>query len=191
VPEGAPDARGGRWVRGPGRAVFDAAAGALGWLPVIAEDLGVITPAVRRLRDELGLPGMVVLLWAFGQARGNPHALENHRENQVVYTSTHDTDTVVGWFASLKKREREATGLDPREPHWGMIELALGSRADLSIFPAQDVLGLGSDARMNRPGELEGNWSWRLERGQLTDELAARLRGAVTRGARVGAATDR
>jgi 4-alpha-glucanotransferase len=99
--------------------------------------------------------------------------------NQVVYTTTHDTDTAVGWFASLKQREREATGLDPREPHWGLIELALRSRAALAMIPAQDVLGLGSEARMNRPGEIEGNWSWRLRRGQLTPALAARLREAT------------
>jgi 4-alpha-glucanotransferase len=110
--------------------------------------------------------------------------LRNHRRRQVVYTSTHDTDTVVGWFASLRKRERAATGLDPREPHWGLIELAMESRAELAMIPVQDVLGLGSDARMNRPGEVEGNWSWRLERGQLTSDLAERLREATARGGR-------
>ena len=184
IPESHKTARHGTWKRGPGAELFHAVGDALGELPVIAEDLGVITPAVRRLRDDLGLPGMAVLLWAFGGARGNPHAMLNHRENQVVYTSIHDTDTVVGWFASLKKRERVATGLDPREPHWGMIELAAASRAALAIVPAQDVLGLGSEARMNRPGEIEGNWSWRLRRGQLTDAHAARLREVVERGSR-------
>ncbi len=181
IPEGHKTARRGTWRRGPGRELFDAVEGALGELPLIAEDLGVITPAVYRLRDELGLPGMAVLLWAFGETRGNPHALRNHRADQVVYTSTHDTDTAAGWFASLSKRERARTGLDPAEPHWGMIELAYSSRAALAIVPAQDVLGLGSDARMNRPGETQGNWSWRLREGQLGDEHAARLRAAVTR----------
>jgi 4-alpha-glucanotransferase len=152
---------------------------------VIAEDLGVITPAVRRLRDELHLPGMVVLLWAFRAARSNPHALRNHRAHQVVYTTTHDTDTAVGWFESLKRKARAATGLDPSEPHWGLIEMALQSRPALAIVPAQDVLGLGSDARMNRPGETYGNWLWRLERGQLTDELAARLLAETARGRRL------
>jgi 4-alpha-glucanotransferase len=189
IPESHKSARRGTWKRGPGAELFLAVEDALGELPVIAEDLGVITPAVRRLRDELGLPGMAVLLWAFGGSRDNPHALRNHRENQVVYTSTHDTDTVVGWFASLKKRERDATGLDPREPHWGLIELAMGSRAELAMIPAQDVLGLGSEARMNRPGEVEGNWSWRLERGQLTERHAARLREATARGARTAIVT--
>ena len=158
---------------------------------MFAEVLGVITPPVNRLRDEFGLPGIVVLLWAFGRARRNPHALRNHRENLVVYTSTHDTDTVAGWYASLKKRDREATGLDPAEPHWGLIELALGSPASLAIVPAQDVLGLGSAARMNRPGKVEGNWSWQLKRGQLTDAHAARLRALTRRCARAGAGPDR
>jgi len=176
IPERHKTARRGTWKRGPGAQLFRAVEGALGELPVIAEDLGVVTPPVYRLRDELGLPGMVVLHWAFGGSRDNPHALRNHRENQVVYTSTHDTDTTVGWFASLRKREREATGLDPSEPHWGLIELAYSSPASLAMIPVQDVLGLGSEARMNRPGEVEGNWSWRLKRDQLTDEHAARLR---------------
>jgi 4-alpha-glucanotransferase len=184
IPESHKTARRGTWNRGPGAALFERVEKELGELSLIAEDLGKITPAVYRLRDELGLPGMAVLLWAFGRARDNPHAPRNHRENQVVYTSTHDTDTVVGWFGSLKKREREATGLDPREPHWGMIELALESRAELSIFPVQDVLGLGSEARMNRPGEVAGNWSWRLKRGQLTDADAARLRASTSRTSR-------
>ena len=191
IPETHKTARHGHWQRGPGAELFHAIEGALGSLPVIAEDLGVITPPVRRLRDELGLPGMVVLLWAFGRARTNPHALRNHRENLVVYTSTHDTDTVVGWYTSLTKRDREATGLDSVEPNWGLIELALGSPAALAIVPAQDVLGLGSDARMNRPGEVEGNWSWQLQRGQLTDEHAARLRELTRRCARAGAGPDR
>ncbi len=184
IPAGHKTARHGRWRRGPGAELFRAVEQALGELPVIAEDLGVITPPVYLLRDELGLPGMVVLHWAFGGSRGNPHALRNHRENQVVYTSTHDTDTTAGWFASLRKREREATGLDPSEPHWGLIELAYESEASLAMVPMQDVLGLGSEARMNRPGEVEGNWAWRLKRGQLTDAHAARLRDAATRNRR-------
>jgi 4-alpha-glucanotransferase len=185
IPETHKTARKGRWRRGPGAELFHAVEHALGDLPVIAEDLGTITPAVHRLRDELHLPGMVVLHWAFGGGRSNPHALRNHRTNQVVYTSTHDTDTTVGWYESLGKKERGATGLEPGEPHWGLIEIALQSRAALAIVPAQDVLGLGSGARMNRPGEMHGNWSWQLERGQLTDELAARLLAATARGRRL------
>ncbi len=184
IPERNTTARGGRWRRGPGAELFRAVEHALGELPVLAEDLGVITPAVRRVRDELHLPGTVVLLWAFRAKRSNPHAPRNHRVNQVAYTSTHDTDTAAGWFESLTRAERAATGLDPREPNWGLIEIAMQSRAALAIVPAQDVLGLGSDARMNRPGVTHGNWSWQLERGQLTDGLAARLRGETTRGRR-------
>jgi len=184
VPERARTAKRGAWRRGPGRELFDAVERALGDLPLIAEDLGVITPAVYALRDELGLPGMAVLLWAFGRVRGNPHAPANHRARQVVYTTTHDTDTAVGWFRSLSRRAQRATGLDPDEPHWSLIELAMGSRASLAIIPAQDVLGLGSEARMNRPGETHGNWSWRLEPGQLNGELAARLRAAAANGRR-------
>jgi 4-alpha-glucanotransferase len=119
---------------------------------------------------------MVVLQWAFGGSRSNPHDPANHEEQSVVYTSTHDTDTARGWFESLPKRQREATGLDPREPSWGLIEIAHASRAALSIVPAQDVLDLGSEDRMNSPGTAAGNWSWRLRRGQLTEQLAARLR---------------
>jgi 4-alpha-glucanotransferase len=185
IPERYTTARGGRWRRGPGAELFRAVEHVFGELPMIAEDLGVITPAVRRVRDELHLPGTVVLLWAFRTKRSNPHAPRNHRVNQVAYTSTHDTDTAVGWFESLKRSERTATGLDPSESHWGLIEIAMQSRAALAIAPAQDVLGLGSEARMNRPGVTHGNWSWRLERGQLTDGLAERLRARTAAGRRL------
>jgi 4-alpha-glucanotransferase len=185
IPARNSTAKRGRWRPGPGAELFDAVERDLGDLPLIAEDLGHITPPVHRLRDELGLPGMVVLLWAFRRRRGNPHALENHRTSSVAYTSTHDTDTIVGWFTGLRPRDRAATGLDPREPHWGLIELAYGSPAALAIVPAQDVLGLGSEARMNRPGRSEGNWRWRLERGELTPALARRLRGLAEQHGRV------
>jgi 4-alpha-glucanotransferase len=175
IPARNSTAKRGHWRPGPGAELFRAVERELGELPLIAEDLGHITPPVHRLRDELGLPGMVVLLWAFRRARGNTHALENHRRSSVAYTSTHDTDTAAGWFSSLRPREQALTGLDPSEPHWGLIELAYASRAELAIVPAQDVLGLGSDARMNRPGRTDGNWRWRLERGALTPALARRL----------------
>jgi len=181
IPAGHKTARRGRWRRGPGIELFRA----VGHLPLIAEDLGVITPAVYRLRDELGLPGMVVLHWAFGGKPSNLHAPANHRVNSVVYTSTHDTDTTVGWYRDLKPRERALVPVDPADPSWGLIEIAMQSRASLAIVPAQDVLGLGSEARMNRPGQTYGNWTWRLEHGELTDELAARLRDATARGRRL------
>jgi 4-alpha-glucanotransferase len=153
----------GRWRRGPGADLFRAVERELGNLSLIAEDLGRITPPVYRLRDELGLPGMVVLLWAFRRGARNPHRLENHRRNEVVYTSIHDTDTAAGYFGGTPS-------------HWQLIEMAYASPAELAIVPAQDVLGLGSDSRMNRPGTARGNWRWRLERGQLTGALADRLR---------------
>jgi 4-alpha-glucanotransferase len=171
IPEKHKTARHGRWRRGPGAELFHAVERELGALPVIAEDLGVITPAVERLRDELGFPGMVVMLWSLDGPASNPHRLENHRPNQVVYTSTHDTQTAAGWGR-----------IEP----WELIERALGSRARLAIVPVQDVLGLGDEARMNRPGESEGNWSWQLERGQLTDEHAARLRALTQKTQRTG-----
>jgi 4-alpha-glucanotransferase len=176
IPERNRTAKNGRWRPGPGTELFDAVERELGHLSLIAEDLGHITPPVYRLRDELGLPGMVVLLWAFRPNPRNPHRLENHRANSVAYTSTHDTATAVGWFESLGRRQRAATGLDPQAPNWGLIQLAYGSRARLAIVPAQDVLGLGNEARMNRPGVTDGNWRWQLERGALTPVLAERLR---------------
>jgi 4-alpha-glucanotransferase len=186
IPARNKSAKNGRWRPGPGAELFDAVARELGHLSLIAEDLGHITPPVYRLRDELGLPGMVVLLWAFrGGRRRNPHAVQNHRVNSVAYTSTHDTATVVGWFENLSRRQRSATGLDPHEPQWGLIELAYESRARLAIAPAQDVLGLGDEARMNRPGVTDGNWSWQLEHGALTPALARRLRALAERNDRL------
>ena len=165
IPKGKRDARKGHWLPGPGAAVFRAAEAELGPLPVIAEDLGLITPDVTELRDELGFPGMVVILWAFQGPATNPHLLENHTEHLVVYTTTHDTDTLLGHF--------------PDKEPWELIELALSSRAALAMIPAQDVLELGSEGRMNTPGEPHGNWTWRLERGQLTVAHARRLRTAT------------
>ena len=165
VPAGADTARDGWWSAGPGAALFRAAEAELGPLPVIAEDLGVITPDVRALRDELGFPGMVVLLWSLEGPPDNPHRFENHRENQVVYTSTHDTETLAGWAGESDT--------------WPLIEQALASRCALAVVPVQDVLGLGTEARMNRPGEIGGNWEWRLEPGQLTAAHARRLRAAA------------
>ena len=173
--------------RGPGAELFDAARTALGELPLVAENLGAITPAVERLREELGLPGMVVLQFGFGGGRANPHRLGNHPGDAVVYTGTHDHDTAAGWYGSLPRAARAASGLDPREPHWSLVDRALSSRARLAIVQAQDVLGLGSDARLNHPGRAEGNWTWRLRRGELTEELAARLRETTARRRRLTA----
>ncbi len=161
IPEGETDARTGHWLPGPGEALFRAAERELGPLPVVAEDLGLITPDVYELRDTLGFPGMVVLIWAFREEDDNPHLFENHRERQVIYTTTHDTDTLRGYL--------------PERDSWELIELALSSRAQLAMIPAQDVLELGSEGRMNTPGEAHGNWGWRLEPKELTSAHAKRL----------------
>jgi 4-alpha-glucanotransferase len=179
VPEQHKTAKYGHFRRGPGAALFRAAELELGPLPLVAEDLGVITPPVERLRDELGIPGMVVMQFGYDGPSGNPHRLENHIERSVVYVATHDCDTAVGWWNTLPRRIRRESGLPGVEPHWELIGAALSSRAELAIIQAQDLLGLGSEARMNMPGTREGNWSWRLRRGQLTKSVAARLREAT------------
>jgi 4-alpha-glucanotransferase len=190
VPEGARTAASGRWVRGPGRAVFDAAERELGPLSVIAEDLGVITPPVRGLREALGYPGMVVVQFAFDpEDPESPHEPHNHASLSVVYTGTHDTDTLAGWWAGLPEAFRErafAEGMArDEEPHWALIRLAMSSPAVLAMMQVQDVLGLGSDARMNVPGRAAGNWRWRLQPGALTAELASRLRAETAAAGRL------
>jgi 4-alpha-glucanotransferase len=176
VPAADETAVGGKWRRGPGAAVFHAVERELGPLPVVAEDLGVITEPVRRLRRELGYPGMVVLQFAVGGDPMNPHLPANHVEQSVVYTGTHDNDTTRGWWQSLSDEDRAWTELDPDDPAWSLIGVAWESRAALAIAPLQDVLDLGPDARMNLPGTEDGNWQWRYDADALTDELADRLR---------------
>ncbi|MEW6583579.1 MAG: 4-alpha-glucanotransferase, partial [Actinomycetota bacterium] len=189
----------GRWVRGPGGAPLAAAHAALGRpLPLVAEDLGVITPAVERLRDTLGLPGMRVLQFAWDGGPGNPHRPENHPERAVVYTGTHDNDTTRGWWDTLAARPRvevldalATAGIDDPDPAWAMLRLAFASRARLAIVPMQDVLSLGGEARMNLPGTTRGNWAWRMEEGALTDSLADRLRQATVAAGRLGDPSNR
>jgi 4-alpha-glucanotransferase len=185
VPARNKTAKNGHWRRGPGADLFNAAEAALGPLPLVAEDLGVITRRVEEVRDRLGIPGMVVMQFAYGGRRSNPHRLENHRRHSVVYVATHDCDTALGWWSTLSPRARRATGLPGVEPQWELTEAALSSRADLAIVQAQDVLGLGSEARMNLPGTTEGNWQWRLRPRQLTKQLAARLREATAAAGRL------
>jgi 4-alpha-glucanotransferase len=184
VPEGNATAIEGRWRRGPGAQLFRAVERELGPIPVIAEDLGVITEPVKRLRRELGFPGMLVVQFAFDGSRDNPYRPENHEQDAVVYTGTHDNDTTRGWWNSLTPAQRAQTPLDPADPVWSMIELTLTSPARLALVPLQDVLELGHEARMNLPGTSEGNWRWRYSAGELTDALAERLRTATARGAR-------
>ncbi len=176
VPAHHRTARHGRWRRGPGAAVFAAVESELGPVPLIAEDLGVITPAVDRLRQQLGVLGTRVLQFGLAGRRTSRHRPENVIEDAVVYTGTHDNDTAVGWWRSLSPAERAATGLTGSEPHWSLIRTAYATAARIAIVPAQDVLGLGPSARMNRPGTTMRNWRWRLRDGQLGPALAARLR---------------
>jgi 4-alpha-glucanotransferase len=177
VPEGAETAKEGVWRRGPGAAPFRAAERELGPLPVLAEDLGDITPPVTRLRESLGFPGMVVIQFGFGDDPRSVHELVNHPEDAVVYGSTHDSDTLVGWAAETGKQPADA---------WDLIALTFSSRARLAMIQAQDVLGLGSEARMNMPGVEGGNWGWKLAPGQLTSAHAARLREITVDAGRVG-----
>lgn len=180
----------GRWVTVPGKQLFEAIRSQLGPVPIIAEDLGVITPDVEELRDELGFPGMKVLQFAFGGDSSSGDLPHNFKRNLVVYTGTHDNDTTVGWFRSSvgESSTREASEIDferafclkyldsdGREINWDFIRAALSSVADTAITPLQDVLGLGNDARMNLPNSTSGNWSWRFEDGALTQDIAFRL----------------
>jgi 4-alpha-glucanotransferase len=193
VPARARKASAGRWRRGPGRAVFDAVIGELGTVPLIAEDLGVITPAVERLREALGLPGMLVIQFGLDpDDPSSPHRLASHVRDRVVYTGTHDHDTARGWLESLSPERRAFVdselarlGLRERQPWWGLIRLTFSSPAFLAMIQAQDVLGLGSSARMNHPATASGNWRWQMAPGALTPALARRLREATEEAGRI------
>ncbi|MGH8068687.1 MAG: 4-alpha-glucanotransferase [Candidatus Entotheonellia bacterium] len=192
VPAADDTAVNGRWVKGPGAAFFEVLRGALGDLPIVAEDLGLITPEVHALREHLGLPGMRVLQFGFGgDPCTNEHCPHNYVRDCVVYTGTHDNNTSVGWLGEIEQPEStdslkqiqaeramalEYMASDGTRINWDMIRLALASVAKLAIIPMQDVLGLGQGARMNYPGRAEGNWEWRYATDMLTDELAGRLR---------------
>ena len=188
VPADATDARAGTWRRGPGRAPFDAVRDMLGSVPLIAEDLGVITAPVERLRDGLGLPGMVVLQFGYDPADPrSPHRVDRHAEHRVAYASTHDSDTARGWYEAagdgvraLVDEDLRARGIQDGDVAWALVRLTFSSRARVAMVQAQDVLALGSEGRMNMPGtEGQGAWRWRLKRGQLTLEHARRLREAT------------
>lgn len=191
IPFGEKTAEHGKWVDVPGRELFVALRKEFGELPIIAEDLGVITPDVEALRDELGLPGMRVLQFAFGGNASDEHLPHNHIRNVAVYTGTHDSDTVVGWFNSKAgvgstrdmaqiNKEREYClkylNSDGQEIHWDFIRVALSSVAEVAIVPLQDLLGLDSSARMNLPASEQGNWGWRFKPEALTLALSEKLR---------------
>jgi 4-alpha-glucanotransferase len=179
IPAEKPTAEGGRWVEGPGAALFEAVQGALGKAPFIAEDLGVITPAVEALRERFGFPGIRVLQFGFDAGAKSHHLPHHASATSVLYTGTHDNDTSAGWFSTLKERQRAYTlrYLDTDAAHvpMAMIRAAQASVAQLAIAPLQDVLSLGSEARMNFPSHTGGNWEWRCPERLLTDQIADQL----------------
>ena len=180
IPASEPTAIHGRWMPGPGRSLFDAIRGAVGDLPIVAEDLGHITPEVNELRKALGVPGMKILQFAFAKVN-SPHLPHCYEPMTVVYTGTHDNDTARGWFENASPQERAHAemylGVNGEGPiEWALIRAAFTSVAQTAVVPVQDILGLGSEARMNRPGDGDDNWSWRYLPGALTREHAERLR---------------
>ncbi len=181
VPQGENTAVNGGWVKGPSAAFFETIKQELGDLPIIAEDLGLITPEVIALRDKFEFPGMKILHFAFGGGSDNPYLPFNINRNCVIYTGTHDNNTTIGWFNRIPDYERHNVisylgGISEEGIHWELIRLAFGSIANLAIVPLQDILGLGEEAQMNRPGIAEGNWDWYYRSGILTDQLCDRLK---------------
>jgi len=179
IPAEEPTAVVGRWVKGPGVAFFLAMQGALDRLPIIAEDLGVITPAVEALRYRFGFPGMKILQFAFGGERNSSFLPHNFSPNSVVYTGTHDNDTTISWHQSASPEERDHLrrylGGDATDVAWDLIRLAYASVADTAVATMQDLLKLGNEARMNYPSRLGGNWQWRFRSGMLTDRMSSWL----------------
>lgn len=173
----------GKWVKAPGKALFNTLLKTFDELPFVAEDLGTITEEVDALREQFGWPGMKILQFAFDGNVENPYLPHNHTENSVVYTGTHDNDTTLSWFKSLSEQDRqgiyEYLGNMTESMPWALIRSALASTAHLCVVPMQDVLSLGNKHRMNTPGVTEGNWSWRFQWEHVHDDSAARLRHLV------------
>lgn len=181
VERGQETAMYGEWIKAPGTALLDLINQKFGDLPIIAEDLGVITPEVEALRDRYEFPGMKILQFAFGAGPGDPFLPFNYDRNCVVYTGTHDNDTTVGWFNQLSNYERDEVlrylgCIDPQGIHWSLIRMGWMSIANMAIVPYQDLLGLDTDARMNFPGKPEGNWGWRYRSEALNREVGDRLK---------------
>ncbi len=180
VPMGEETAVKGKWNKGPGTEVFDAIYNKLGALNIIAEDLGNLNDEVIELRDKLGLPGMKILQFAFDSCKNSylPHNYE--KDNYVVYTGTHDNDTTIGWYSEQSDKDkdyiRRYMNVSGDNINWDLIRLAISSSAKYSIIPVQDIIGLGSDARMNRPGVSDGNWQFRFEENDLKDSMACELK---------------
>lgn len=184
VPADAETAAGGHWEQGPGAAVFEAMRAEFGELPFLVEDLGLITEDVTALRDQLGLPGMKVLQFAFDSGPESMYLPHNFDHHCVVYPATHDNQTTIGWFSSISDETRQNVqrylGNDGSDIAWELIRLALGSTADLAIVPLQDVMRLGDEARMNTPGKPTGNWGWRYLPHTLHQGLAFGLAELTT-----------
>ncbi|KAK9165683.1 hypothetical protein Scep_000874 [Stephania cephalantha] len=181
VPSDSKTAMYGRWKAGPRKALFDAIFQAVGKINIIAEDLGVITEDVVQLRKAIGAPGMAVLQFAFGGGSDNPHLPHNHEQNQVVYTGTHDNDTVRGWWENLKEEEKDCVMkylpiTEEEDISWKMIQVAASSVSRTAIIPMQDILGLGNSARMNIPATQFGNWGWRIPNSVSFDALESEAR---------------
>lgn len=181
VPQGAPNARTGKWIIGPGKSLFRTLEKKIPGLNIVAEDLGCVNDRVRQLLTAVGYPGMRVLSFGFGGGEDNPHLPANYVTNSVVYTGTHDNDTVRGWIGTADDaalaQARQLLGFDkPEDGPAAFVRAVLASRADTAMIPMQDVLGLGGWARMNRPGTIGNNWLWRMAPGADTPELAQRLR---------------
>src|SRR4029077_8352255 len=169
----------GRWVKGPGADLLDTLRRQLGGLPLIAEDLGMITAEVEVLRDQFELPGMRILQFGFSGEADHPYLPHNFVRNTAVYSGTHDNDTTRGWFAALGEPERDRVrrylARDGADIAWDLIRLAWSSVADYALVPLQDVLSLGPEARMNMPGRPSGNWSWRFLPEMVTPAVLDRL----------------
>lgn len=194
VPASEETAMNGEWVKAPGEAFFETLAEKLGSLPVLAEDLGVITPEVEALRDRFEFPGMKILMFAFDGDPNNTHLPQNYPTNCIVYSGTHDNDTAIGWWESLTEQDKykatQALGYsnpeDIKEINWLLIETALKSNADLAIVPLQDLLGLGHSARMNDPSVIPNNWRWKYASSDLlTEEISRRFKGLTRESSRV------
>jgi 4-alpha-glucanotransferase len=181
VAQGETTAMNGQWIEAPGEQLFNKVKEELGTLPILAEDLGLITPEVLELRDQFGFPGMKILQFAFGSDSKNLYLPFNYPRNCIVYTGTHDNDTTVGWFNQLGEHERNRVlmflgCLSPAGIHWDLIRVAMMSIADRTIIPMQDLFGLGSEYRMNTPGQAEGNWSWRYRSEVINEDVCHQLR---------------
>ncbi len=180
IPASEPTAVNGEWVDAPGRELFESVERDLGHLPLIAEDLGIITDDVTALRKQFSLPGMCVLQFAWTQEDDNPFLPKNHEQDSVVYTGTHDNNTTLGWWKeeageSGRRQLEEYIGHPVENPVQELMQIALDSIADLAVVPMQDLLELDSNAKMNRPGEAAGNWSWRVQSHQLHMDLAEQV----------------